>query len=183
MSIRWRIATISLAAILVGGVILAALLALGLADPPRAGALQWQAASPEDWLQEKMTADLYLLRAPQALPRTFTLELSARNDGPPGSAWGIRLSSEERTTTILIDNQGYISIDQIDPKWEEFLHARPRASNSLSFHMTQNGTATVRINDEIARNGIVFRTPVDRWSVVIYRQPQLTWYRIALFHR
>jgi hypothetical protein len=153
----------ALIALVVGGFILTALLALGMADPPRIGSLQWQADSPPE--------------GPMPLPTAFTLELTARNDGPADSAWGIQF---EQSLTILIDNQGYVSVSADGVlHWAEFPHIRPNASNQLYLHVEANGAATLRINHEIAWVGVV---NAQSWTVANHSQPALIWDNVALYH-
>lgn len=163
---RWRLTLAALAAVFSGGCILTALLALGLADPPRTGTLQWQADTPP--------------QAPVNLPAAYTLELTARNDGPPESAWGIRLARVEETLAILIDNQGYLSISSDDKlHWAEFPHIRPFDKNQLYLHVEPDSTATLRINHEIAWEGAV---KASAWETVEHQQSALDWQTIALYY-
>jgi hypothetical protein len=152
----------------VAGLVLTLLLALGLADPPRAGSLQWQADS---------TAQI---NAPMALPAAYTLELSARNDGPAESAWGIRLTGTDQQIAFLIDNQGYLSVSTDEaPHWAEFPHIRPNASNQLYLHVEPGGAATLRINHEIAWEGTI---NAQSWSSAEHGQPLLDWLALSLYH-
>jgi hypothetical protein len=170
----------SLALLVTGGLILIALLAAGLADPPRAGALQWRAQSLDGWLASRAAEELTILAAPVELPASFTLELTARNDGPPASAWGIQLNDGSRPLVILIHNQGYFSVSAGDrPHWAQFIHLRSGAANRLYLHVEPGGTGTLRLNDEVAWQGVL---PAQSWGVALYRQPQLSWQSIALYH-
>ena len=154
------------AVVSIGGLILTALLALGLADPPRIGFLQWQADSPP--------------QEPMPLPAAYTLELTARNDGRADSAWGIRLTDREKSLTILIDNQGYLSVSSDDRlHWSEFPHIRPSASNQLYLNVELDGVATLRINHEIAWEGTV---NAHSWEIAEHGQPLLDWDALKLYH-
>ena len=185
MSIRnqWRLVIALLTSIAIGGVMLVALLASGLADPPHAGELAWSMAAPAGWPQQSLTAELTVAQAPDDLTFGFTLELTAQNSGPAESAWGIQLMHTERPMTILIDNQGYYSIFPNQPQWVQFPHIRPGQVNKLYLHVEENGATTLRINDEIVHEDIAFFAPVGPWGVAYYRQPQLAWEGIALYHQ
>jgi hypothetical protein len=114
------------------------------------------------------------------LPTAYTLELTARNDGPPESAWGIRLASVEETLAILIDNQGYLSVSSDDKlHWAEFPHIRPFGDNQIYLHVERGGTATLRINHEIAWEGAV---KARTWETAEHHQPALDWQTIALYY-
>src|SRR5690606_10282515 len=177
---RWHITLASFALVVAGGLILTALLAAGLADPPRAGALQWQAQSLDGWPASRAADELTIFAAPVELPASFTLELTARNDGSPASAWGIQLIDGSSSLLILIDNQGYFSVSAGDrPHWAQFIHLRPGAANRLYLHVEPDGTGTLRLNDEVAWQGVM---PAQSWGVAMYRQPQLSCQSIALYH-
>lgn len=150
-----------------GGLILIVLLALGLADPPRAGSLRWRVASPDEMPDS-------------SLPPAFTLELQARSAGPAESAWGIRLDGAAEPLTILIDNEGYLSVSPDDlPHWAEFPHIHPPDDNLLYIHIDHNGAATLRINHEIAWQGAV---SANSWEIIEWDSPQLAWDYIALYY-
>ncbi|MBZ0299683.1 MAG: hypothetical protein K8J31_08090 [Anaerolineae bacterium] len=179
-AIRWRIILTVLIILIAGGTALTVLLALGLADPPRIGTLQWQAAAPDDWPEHTDTTGVRRLDAPVELPEVFTLELTVRNAGPPDSAWGLQLHNGESALTILIDNLGYWSLSTDDrPHWAEFMHLRPGKSNQIALTITPNSSAILRINEEIAWAGSLRATA---WQVVLAGEPQLTWERLALYY-
>jgi hypothetical protein len=175
---RWRIILIGLAALVIGGVILMLLLAGGLADPPRVGSLRWQVDAPGNWPITAINAEIRYQQAPVPLPDSFTLELSAQNSGLDDSAWGIWLDQAHQSFIILVDNQGYYAITADQPDWAQFRHIRRDAINSLYLHVQSDGTATLRINNEIAWEG-----PLDAaaWGIALYRQPQLSWGGMALY--
>ena len=179
---RWRLTLASLVAILLAGTAITAMLTLGLADPARAGAKKWTVSSPNDWPHQSLTANLEFYQSPNDLPLDFTLELVARNDGPASSAWGIQLMNVNPPMTILIDNQGYFSVSQMQPEWVEFPHLQPNQANKLYLHVAENGQAIIRINDEIVRHDSAFFTAAGQWGIVRYRQPQLVWRDITLYY-
>lgn len=182
-TIRWRLTLALLVITLAGGLLLLILLALGLADPPYAGAMQWQTTAPEDWPAYSITQQQTCLAAPVTLPRYFTLELAAENAGAPGSAWGVQLQHEDTAMTFLIDHEGYFSAASAQPQWAEFLHIRPGGHNRLYLHSAPNGGLTVRINDEIAWQGALPAQMENlRWCVVYHQQPRLAWEQISLYY-
>jgi hypothetical protein len=177
---RWRLLLAGLIGLVGTGLILIILLALGLADPPRIGLLRWQASVPDNWPSKNLTQDMSLKLAPTDLPTAFTLELSARNQGQPTSAWGIQLIGQRDVLTILLNNQGYLSVSaEPQPHWQEFLHLRPDTVNTLYLHVETGYKGTLRINEEIAWEGPV---AASTWGVISYRQPQLAWEGLALYH-
>ena len=161
------------------GVLLIVLLSLGVADPPRTGRLQWQVQSPYTWPEQHESAEIIFLKAPHDLPDAFTLELTATNDGPPDSAWGIQFTHAEPPVTILIDNQGYFSVStNTQPIWAEFIHLAARQPNTLTLYIERK-RATLRINDEVAWTGNFI--PTHQWGIITYRQPDLQWHEITLY--
>ena len=179
-TLRWRATLVTFTAIIIGGVILVVLLAAGLADPPRAGPLRWQAESPQDWTAEHADPDLTLYAAPVDLPPVFTLELTAANSGPPESAWGVVFEGSGQRLTILIDNQGYVSVSSDNrPHWAEFLHSHPKQINKLYVNVASGGVATLRLNDEVAWEGVIDAT---HWSVAEYRQSAVHWGHMMLYY-
>lgn len=180
--IRWRITLLISLMLFIGGFTLSILLALGLADPPRAGTLQWRVESPVDWTEtQTQSEDWTFSPAPVQLPTAFTLELTATNHGASNSAWGIQVFDAKATQTILIDNQGYFSVSSNaeQPYWRAFIHIRPAAANKLYLHVEPDQQATLRINDEVAWEG---RIKASTWQLVSYQQPQLNWEQIALYY-
>lgn len=177
--IMWLFTLIVLAVLIIGGGILIVLLASGMADPPRAGLLQWSIATADDWPLIQESADFRLYHAPTALPNLpFTLELTANNEGELDSGWGLWIGS----WSILISREGYFSISGDEkPHWAEFIHIRQSGDNKLYLDIQQNGTATLRINDEIAWTGDISISEDAAWGVVYYRHPEINWKSIEIF--
>lgn len=176
MILRWRTLLWSTLLTFGTGSLLALLLSAGLADPPYAGPVQWSANSYTDWDVSAVNENLEVFRAPVTLPYDdFTLEITARNNGGPASAWGVTLSP----LVILIDNQGYFSVTRrASPDWVEFIHIQPQQSNTLTLHI-ERAQATLRINHEIAWSGDVATN--STWGIITFRQPQLAGEQIALY--
>ena len=160
-------------------------LALGAADPPRAGARQWQTGSTSAWPLLRQHGDSLLYDAPVQRPTLpFTLELSAVNTGAPDSAWGIWLQTEAGQVKILVSNEGYFSVsDDEQPLWQQFIHLRPGTANKLYLHYAApDAPAVLRLNDEIAWQGDLAPAPSGRWGLLTFRQPQLSEQAISLYY-
>ncbi len=160
-------------------------LALGAADPPRAGARQWHTDSTAAWPLLRQHGDTLLYDAPAQLPTLpFTLELSVLNSGAPDSAWGIWLQTESRQLAILVSSEGYFSVSEDDrPRWQQFIHLRPGAANRLYLHhAAPDEPAVLRLNDEIAWQGDLGLSPSGRWGLLTFRQPQLSEQAVSLYY-
>jgi hypothetical protein len=177
--ILWRLTLATFVFLIIGGLAFIILLSLGIADPPRAGSLQWSAKTADDWSLWQETGDFRNSHAPTALPRLpFTLELTASNEGALDSGWGIWIGS----WSILISREGYLSIsDDEKPHWSEFLHIRRDGDNKLYLDMRENGDTTLRINDEIAWTGNISFLENAAWGVIYYRHPQINWKMVAIY--
>lgn len=159
---QWRFVLVLAGLVLFGGLVLVIALALGVANPPRAGALQWQINNVDD--------------LPTTLPPApFTLEITAKNTGAADSAWGMWIGQ----WTALIRHDGYVSInrDRRKPNWTEFPHIRRNGENKLYLHVEVDGQGTLRINDEIAWTGILPAIR-HRWGVA----GEVEWKNIALYY-
>jgi hypothetical protein len=178
---QWRITLLLTSLIIIGGSLLVVLLALGVADPPRAGKLLWQTESTNGWELRPQSDDLSLLTAPILLAGPpFTLELSAENSGAHASAWGIWLSTADGVWSLLINNEGYLSVGVNEkPHWAEFLHIRRNSDNKLYLNVESDGLAAIRINDEIAWEGMV--NVRETWGIVLYCAPHLAWQTIEIY--
>ncbi len=179
----WRLAaTIFILTLLFLG-ILAALLTLGLADPPRAGHLIAEAYAPASWALLRQHGEMILHTGLPARPEgTFTLELTTANHGTQESAWGIWLETATGQLHFLVDNQGYFSVtEEAQPRWQPFMHLRSGAENKLYLHYPQPEAAVLRLNDEIAWAGALTLPPESQWGFILYRRPRLHAYRLALY--
>lgn len=179
---KWRLAVGTLFFTLAAGGTLILALALGLADPPRAVPLAWQADSAADWPVDQTLGEFELYRAPIPLPLPpFTLELSANNGGQGGSAWGIWLQTTGGIQTMMVNNEGYLSVSaDAAAHWAEFIHIRSE-TNKLYFDLAGDGRATLRINDEIAWRAILAAADDSNWGVAFHRNPQVTWEFIRVY--
>lgn len=179
---QWRVAVLLTLAIVFGGAGLAILLALGLADPPRAGSLRWQASELSGWLSQT-AGDLILYTAPLSITQMpVTLEISAENQGSSTSAWGIWLQGEGRRWFTLVSNEGYLSVSgTARPAWAEFLHIRRGELNTLYLHVEADGTATLRINAEIAWSGRLTLSDEGVWGIAASLQAVLDVLQAAVY--
>lgn len=188
---KWRIAMTLLALVVGGGLLLTILLALGLADPPRAGALLWQGVPDDSWMPEAMApatfADAAIQRAPVDVPAPpFTLEMAARNTGSADSAWGIWLrvspalaGGADEVLTVWIRREGYLSVGSVpQPDWAGFIHIRPD-DNRLYLYVEADGGATLRINGESAWRGALI--PAGAWGVITRGQARMRWDGAAMY--
>lgn len=165
---RWRIALLALGLLCVGGAALIAALALGAADPSRAPRLILDTITPS-------------VSNPLSAP-PYTLELNATNSGPPESAWGLWVGADENDALVfLIDNQGYVSVAHgVERDWSQFIHLRPQ-TNALTLNVEADGSATFRVNGEIAWRGSIETMPESRWGIATEKQPQLDWNNVRVF--
>ena len=140
------------------GILLLIGLAAGLADPPLAGSLQWQADSPSDWV---CAAD-GRCNAPHRLPpESFTLELSAT-----GETWGLWLATEAGPYMIWVNDTGYFAQGLFPQRnWIPFPHLGPD-ENTLYLHQPQPGSLTLRFNQEIAWEGALPAALTGEWGII-----------------
>ena len=171
---KWRLALLMLMFTVIGGAGVVILLALGLADPPRAGSLVWRSDSDQDWQPYREIDEAALYNAPIRLPEApFTLELQASNQGASDSAWGIWIRTTDGIRIIVVSREGYLSISSDErPHWAGFIHIGSE-TNKLYLNVESDHYATLRINDEIGWTGRLVTT--NEWGVVRFRQPDLIW--------
>jgi hypothetical protein len=179
---HWVFALITLAALMLAGLVVLLALALGAGDPPQAGPLRWQADTPQTWELEAEPGDITRYVAPNpvsALP--LTLEVTAASTGSRESAWGIWLDTDPIPLELLISRAGYalVSLDQ-QPDWRGFPHIRPLQFNRLYVHLADD-RATLRINDEIIWHGQITLPPAVTWGLITWRQPTMEWQGIRLY--
>jgi hypothetical protein len=181
--ILWRFALVMMFLVILSGIGLVAWLSIGIANPPRAGSLSWQAESAEGWQSWQKSGDFELFSAPLAISSPpFTLELTADNSGANDSAWGVALQNSEYIWKIVVNREGYLSINTDErPHWAEFMHIRRSGDNKLYLDTREDGTATIRINDEIAWAGTLQLSENITWGVAQYRNPTLLWKAIDLY--
>lgn len=177
---KWHLALSIFLITIIAGIAVVILLALGAANPPRAGELVWQADTAHGWplLPYSGQFDLHIARI--SLPQSpFTLEIIASNEGTPASAWGLWLRTSDGIQSFLVSNEGYMSISNDEnAHWAQFIHVRA-ATNKLYLHVQDDQAATFRINDEIAWQGTIM--PLADWGIVLYGGPDITWQSMRLY--
>ena len=179
---KWRLALWTLGSMIVGGIILVILLALGTANPPRAGAILWETDSASNWplVERKETVNLFCAPTPLPAP-PFTLEISAGNSGDAASAWGIWIGNRDTGYTILVSREGYMSVSHDEIlHWSEFMHINSDV-NKIYVDVRSDFSATLRINDEIAWTGTLALRDHPNWGIVHYHEPELSWKDIAIY--
>jgi hypothetical protein len=155
----WRSVWIALGSVIGIGGVGVALLAGGLADPPRAGPLIWAKgplttlAVPSDY---SITAEPTL-----SLPSTpYTLEVAAMfsTDSDQAARWEIVWDNDPAPGgfRIALDGYGFFAVPPSRPDSTPFLHIRPPGQpNRVALSVSADGQGILRINDEIAWRGPV----------------------------
>lgn len=146
-----------MAAVLLGGVLMAGIVGLiavsaGVADPTRTGPLAWTSADGG---------------APPVLPAP-PYSLEAESDGR--EPWGLRTEDGGRTLTMMVWPGGYGSVSPSEPDWYAFPHVRP-GHNQMTLDVGADGAAVLRINDEIAWNGLLPTNAGQTWRGVEGERP------------
>ena len=153
----WRGAWIALGSVMVIGAMGVALLAGGLADPPRAGPLVWS-IGPQTDLGVPPHYSIAASRPLRLSPVPYTLEVTAQfsQDGDPAAAWEIVWDKPAAPFRVRLDSQGFISVAPSQPDSMPFIHVRPIGQpNRITLNVDATGQGVVRINDEIAWRGAV----------------------------
>ncbi|MBI5669276.1 MAG: hypothetical protein HZC41_14830 [Chloroflexi bacterium] len=168
---QWRQALALLALVIVSGAALAVALALGLADPPRAGSLAWETTSMDvSWPLDKDLGGnprLWVLRAPvEAHAPPFTIEIEATVLNLESSAWGLWVETRHAEYLFLVGYEDYVSTGTM-LDWRNFIHIRPD-TNQLYLHIEQNGMTTFRVNGEIAWRGQLDLPDTPLWGLATF---------------
>ena len=82
--------------------------------------------------------------------------------------------------SVLLNGYGFFAVPPIQPDFTPFIHIRTREeSNKLTLNVGNGGQGVLRINDEIAWEGIV----PSAYSAIIWRSDtaQFTLERVALY--
>ena len=179
---KWCLALSALLIMIVAGIFVLVLLALGLADPPLAGTLRWQSASVEGWLPVRCTGESEMFIAPIRIPRPpFTVVASASNHGEAHSAWGLWLETVEGIQMFQVSNEGYLSVSSDDSThWAQFFHIQS-PTNKLYLHVQTDDIATFRVNDEIAWQARLTEVEGLSWGVARYGKADLAWEYIRVY--
>ncbi len=147
-------------------------LALGTANPPTAGPLQYE--------QSGAGAAAYTLPA----VRTLTAEIAgAVERGAADEAFGLwlRRCGAARRQVFALDGAGYVKTD-ISPGWVWFPHALPMpAVNRLRLHMADGKTAWYVNDEEVRLAGSDTSAPVCAVGTYTGKHARLLWVRV--WHR
>ena len=174
----WRLVTVGFGVLLAAVAVLAAALALGAADPPRAGPLLWMddfksgaarwqflasggaRLAPRDGA---LVADLTPEQSATALTARpngdFTLEVAgAQTSGATGTRYGLVFgwNDAEHYSVILINGNGYAEAYRLDDgqrqnwfTWQEWPNILVGTDSNRVRLDVRGRQITVRINDEI----------------------------------
>lgn len=135
----WRAAHWGLGLIAASGIALATALVFGAADPPRAGTLQREVAG---------AFDLSLPMPPYTLETTGVIP--SESDTP--AWWGVNLGE----LSVMLNGDGFLRIAPAQPDFAPFIHVRRAGSvNQIRVDVAAGHWAVVRINDEIAWQGLI----------------------------
>ncbi len=168
---QWRQAVLLLLLVITGGGALAIMLALGLADPPRAGPLVWETTSMDvGWPLVKDLGGsprLWLKRAraeTRSLPFTIEIEANVLNTG--SSAWGLWIETRRDDALFLVGYGDYISVgSSLD--WRNFIHVQPEI-NHLYLNVEPDGMTTFRVNGEVAWHGQLDFPDTPSWGLATF---------------
>lgn len=173
---RWlhRLVLMALFATPGAAALVALLIALGAADPPRAAQRIWQAA---DWrwaggsTLTLTPGEAGWSTAPVSLPvgTRFTLDVRARllPGSDPGAAWGVWLAAADGSRIVYaLSGEGYITTRRCPPgdrlpvledcpaprpewRWTPYPRANPAgAANRVELHREAPGQVRLRLNRE-----------------------------------
>jgi hypothetical protein len=110
----------------------------------------------------------------------LTLELSAQALPVSNGAWGLWLRAPGEVWHFLVSAEGCLSVSADSHQhWFPFIHIHPNSPNRLSLHLEADGSATLRINDEVAWTGTL--PAPQAWGVARWRNPTIMWTGIYLY--
>ncbi len=168
----WRVVRVALLAVMAVGVAGVIVLGAGAADPSRAGPLLYEDATPHT-LTTSPNSNPVIDPDFFAFPKgAFTLEVSARFsvESDPTTAWGIVLgppqTSNSSTPFYSARLNGFrqFAVWPTQPDFTPFIHIRANGqTNKLTLDVRSDGSATLRINDEVAWTG---RLPVAGTAMI-----------------
>jgi hypothetical protein len=152
--------------VLILGLITIAMLTLGAADPPKAGALQWHIGN---LLHTVPPHEFFVFPQQIQLPAPpYTLEVAGTFDveSDPMAVWGISLlDSSTELLGVYLNGFQFYSVPPTQPDFTPFIHIRKNgAVNKLTLNIDINHHATLRINDEIAWQGMLLEASTARIS-------------------
>ncbi len=163
----WRAAVGLLLAVVVGGAVLTALLAAGVAEPQPIGEVIWQISVGEGCL------DIDELELPTlAVPGSIELTVDSDAAESPLAVWGLWLGDPESVDRWEVLAPGYYRHEGLT---FSFHHVRA-GSNTLRLDI-RDGRTTLWLNKERALDGALAR-PVERWGLV---DEGVCWRKLTLY--
>jgi hypothetical protein len=159
---------------LLAGTALIALLASGYADPPRAARLAIDLSSTDGLATNNGRTLIGSLRA---VSFPITIEVTASSNSA-SAAWGLWVYAEDGRHFYQIRGDGYWSMAE-NGGWQPFIHIAPE-ENTLYLHIESSGSATFRINDEIAWQGSLPLHLLE-WGVIASPDSAVHWRSIRLY--
>ncbi|MCA9903034.1 MAG: hypothetical protein KC547_04180 [Anaerolineae bacterium] len=189
---KWRAVVAVFWLVVIGGVGLGAAIASGLFDPPYAPDLLLARADADGlpFVREQADARLYTLSLPVTPP--FTLALTARNDGPGDTGWGLWLvlalpDGATQDVVLVITNDLEVSSPIRAPGQarlglHEFPHIRA-GENTVYAHLREDGELTLRINNELVETGRFPGATIAGGGVALYREAVMRWESVRVYGR
>ena len=171
---RWRLVVAALLFTLAAGAALVALLASGVADPPRAPRLVINLSSIEGLAT---TDERTLVGSLRAVSFPITIEVTAASNNA-SATWGLWVYAEDGLHFFRVRGDGYWSMAE-NGGWQPFIHVAP-AENRLYLHIEPDASATFRINDEIAWQDS-FPLHLLEWGVIHDTSTPINWRSIRLY--
>lgn len=163
-----RAAWLILIAALVGSVITVIVLAVGVADPPRAGSLQWHT---DNLVHTAAQLENFVFPQQINLPiPPYTLEVSGtfNVDSDSLAIWGISLLHDSTEIFgVYLNGYQFYRVPPTQPDFTPFIHIRKNGTaNKLTLNVDTDNHATLRINDEVAWQGTISRVSSARIAFI-----------------
>jgi hypothetical protein len=184
----WRMTWIALLLMVVGGMVTIIVLSAGAANPPKAGPLAFE----EDGTTKVLAVPGQMVPVGIIIPvpsQPYTLEVTSQftADTDPTGAWGIvfeREMPQPDPFLVMLNGYQFLKVAPSKPDFTPFIHVRANGQpNMLDITTRPDGTATLRVNDEIAWTGAA--PAASRAQIYLmggsYTSAQLTVQRVAFY--
>ena len=189
---KWSVVVAVFWLVVIGGVGLGSAIASGLFDPPYAPDLLLERADTDGLLLVREQADvrLYALSLPAGPP--LTLALTAQNDGPSDSGWGLWLAltlpdgATQDVMLVMINDQAVSSPIRAPGQARLGLHEFPHiraGENTVYAHLREDGELTLRINNELVETGRFPGVTIAGGGVALYRAAVVRWESVRVYGR
>ncbi len=162
---------------------------MGAADPPRAGSLIWHA--PANMLWTLNSGDTQSTAISVQLPTPpFTLEVVAHFsiNSPHNAGWSVQLQTDEDQPLHKMTIYNNCTFALWGKGRTPFIHLQPGGlSNRLTLNVLADQSATLRLNDEIAWQGMLNMVTQQSIGWLISASAgnngvaALTWEQMALY--